>query len=62
MTPEMTWEYCMQQAFEAMHTNWTGELQKCKVDAWLAIAREIRQSELVTEAAIQKIIAEAKPV
>lgn len=65
--PEMTWDYCMEQAFQAMHTNWTGELQRAKlqrakVEAWLAIAREIRKSESATEAAVRKIIAEAKPV
>lgn len=58
----MTWDYCMEGAFAAMHANWTAEMQKTKVDAWLAIAREIRESESVTEAAVQKIIAEVKPV
>lgn len=58
----MTWDYCMEQAFQAMHTNWTGELQRAKVEAWLAIAREIRKSESATEAAVRKIVAEAKPV
>lgn len=52
----------MEQAFQAMHTNWTGELQRAKVEAWLAIAREIRKSESATEAAVRKIVAEAKPV
>lgn len=52
----------MEQAFQAMHSNWTAEMQLTKVTGWLAIAREIRDSELATEAAVRKIIAEAKPV
>lgn len=59
---EMTWDYCMEKAFQAMHSNWTAEMQLTKVTAWLAIAREIRDSESATEAAVRKIIAEAKPV
>lgn len=52
----------MEQAFDAMHCNWTAEMQLTKVRGWLAIAREIRESELATDAAVQKIIAEVKPV
>ena len=52
----------MEQAFQAMHSNWTPEMQLSKVTGWLAIAREIRDSELATEAAVRKIVAEAKPV
>ena len=59
---DMTWDYCMQKAFEAMHSHGSAETQLTKVSGWVTIAREIRESESAIEAAVQKIIAEAKPV
>ncbi len=60
--PEMTWEYCMEKAFSVMHSGLGAETAQARVNAWMAIARELRHSEEALQSQVQKIVAEAKPV
>lgn len=62
MNPEMTWEYCMEKAFDIMHSGSAAETAKAKVESWVTIARELRHSDEALQSQIQKIVAEAKPV
>ena len=58
----MTWEYCMQRAFDVMTGSYGHEVARAKVDAWVTIARELRSSDEAVQSQVQKIVAEAKPV